>query len=320
MSQARHTGRETRSYAPYGLSTDPAQLGLDAVTVVGEVGTAVAHHRRTRSSTRAVIFLHGAAGSWTTWTPLLASAQAAGIAIDNPLLIDLPGWGDASLAPGVTTLTIDDVCELVKDCAEELGYTEWDIVGHSMGGFIALHMASIWPQSVLSVGVISGTGTSIIQSLDRPVREFFLLPAFTLLWRAMTTLGRFGTVGAAPIRALQRVGVLRWAVSPLFRHTRRIDDSVINALGSELQPHTFALAANVARGYNAGDNWSRIECSVRALNGDQDVFSRDKDLRHLAAIVSRCVVTVVPDCGHFAAIERPAEVLSVLGYSVPVAS
>jgi pimeloyl-ACP methyl ester carboxylesterase len=303
-------------YAPFGLITHPGDLGLDAVTVSSGIGTAVAHFRRTRPSPRATIFVHGAAGSWTTWTPLLRAAEEAGLAIDNPVLVDLPGWGDATLTPGGEEVTIDAISALVKDCAEELGYTEWDVVGHSMGGFIALHMASTWPQCVMSVGAVSGTGASIITSLAHPVRNFRVLPAFTLLWRAMVVLGSLGTAGAAPIRAVRRIGLLRWAVSPLFRYPRRIDHSVVNALGSELQPRTFALAASVANGYNT-TAWRRIECPVRALNGDNDVFSTAADLRDLAKLVPNCVLTVVPECGHFAAIERPVEVLDALGYTVP---
>ena len=317
---ARSVSTRTDGYAPFGLRTDPGELGLDAVTVSSPIGTAVAHFRRTRPSPRATIFLHGAAGSWTTWTPLLQAAEEAGITIDNPVLVDLPGWGDATLTPDAQggAVTIDAICALVKDCAEELGYTEWDVVGHSMGGFIALHMASIWPQCVMSVGVVSGTGTSIISSLAHPVKNFRVLPAFTMLWKAMVVLGRLGTAGAAPIRAVRRLGMLRWAVSPLFRYPRRIDLSVVNALGHELQPRTFALAASVAQGYHT-EGWRRIECPVRALNGDNDVFSTPTDLRQLAELVPDCALTVVSDCGHFAAIERPVEVLDALGYTVPLA-
>lgn len=305
-------------YAPFGLTTDPADLGLAEITVETELGTAVAHYRRTSPSTRATIFLHGAAGSWTTWTPLLRTAEESTISISNPILLDLPGWGAGSLTARGETVAIDTVCTLVKDCAEELGYTEWDIVGHSMGGFIALHMASIWPQSVMSVGVVSGTGRSIINSIEHPIRNFRMLPAFTLLWRAMVVLAALGPAGAAVARGLRGVGLLRSAVSPLFRHTGRIDRTVIHALGDELRPRPFTVAAEIARGYDAEARWSRIECPVRALNGDHDVFSTEDDLRRLGAIVTGSILTVVDDCGHFAAIERPDEVLVALGYAQPL--
>jgi pimeloyl-ACP methyl ester carboxylesterase len=80
---------------------------------------------------------------------MLLAARGGNIAIPNPVLIDLPGWGDAALTSrgedaALTSrgedAAISAVCSLVKESAEALGYTEWDIVGHSMGGFIALHI------------------------------------------------------------------------------------------------------------------------------------------------------------------------------------
>jgi pimeloyl-ACP methyl ester carboxylesterase len=311
-------------YAPYGLILDPARLGLERIDVTGSsdgsggsIGTAVAHYRRTARSPRATIFLHGAAGSWTTWTPLLQAADAAGVPINNPVLLDLPGWGDATLTADADSLTLEAVCAIVKQCAEELGYTEWDIVGHSMGGFIALHMASLWRESVLSVGIVSGTGRSIIRSVEHPLRHFGELPAFTLLWRAMVALAPAGEMASRILAGLRRIGMLRLAVSPLFRHTRRIDTSVINALGAELKPRPFALAATLVRGYNPQSRWGRIHCSVRALNGDRDVFSTADDLAELGAAIDGSVLTVIDDCGHFAAVERPHEVLVALGYELP---
>jgi pimeloyl-ACP methyl ester carboxylesterase len=237
------------------------------------------------------------------------------VRIRNPILIDLPGWGAATLTDRGEQVAIEAVCTLVKDCAEQLGYTEWDIVGHSMGGFIALHMASIWPKSVRTVGIVSGTGRSIIRSVEHPVRNFGVLPAFTLLWRAMIVLAALGPAGPRLIRWLRSAGLLRPVVSPLFRHARRIDRSVIDALGDELRPRPFVLAAEIARGYDADGRWARIECPVRALNGDRDVFSTRGDLDQLARTVHATVLTVIDDCGHFAAVERPGEVLVALGFT-----
>lgn len=163
-------------YAPLPLEPDPAVLGLVSMSVHSALGSAVAYHRPVRTSTRATILLHGAAGSWSTWTPLLAAAELADIPIINPVLVDMPGWGRGTLGDDPAARTIETVATLVRDVAEQLGYTEWDLVGHSMGGFIALHMASEWPQSVLSVGTVSATTWSVIESVAHPVRRFTLLP------------------------------------------------------------------------------------------------------------------------------------------------
>jgi len=301
-------------YAPSALITDADALGLSEISVSSDLGTAVARYRRTARSPRATIFLHGAAGSWTTWTPLLQAADAAGADISNPILIDLPGWGDGSLTADGEAMAIEAVCSLVKDCAEELGYIEWDIVGHSMGGFIALHMAAIWPQSVLSVGVISPTAWSVIDSVDHPFRRFWLLPAFTMLWRVMQFLSSIGSAGIGLIHGVRSAGLMRWLLSPLFRHSRQIHRTVIAAFGDELRPRSFVAAARISRGYNADVMWSQIHAPVMVARGDRDVFSTMDDMTRLVSLSRHTTSTVIADCGHFAAIERPDDVLVALGY------
>ena len=37
------------------------------------------------------------------------------------------------------------------------GYRQWNLVGHSMGGFLALHIAAAWPERSASVATISAT-------------------------------------------------------------------------------------------------------------------------------------------------------------------
>ena len=325
----------TPAYAPYPLETDATSLGFVETVLYGGLGPAsaaggglapasaagagravkiVARHRPERTSNRATIFLHGAAGSWTTWTPMLAAAEEAGITIVNPVLFDLPGWGDATPEPSAAPLTLEVICELVKDMALELGYTEWDIVGHSLGGFIALHMASIWPQSVQSVALVSGTTWSVIESVAHPWRGLRIIPGFVLLRFFMRLLAPVQPVALAAVRGLRAVGVLRLASFPLFRHLSKIDESVVRALATELRPRSFVTAGDVTRGYDADAQWALIECQVHATKGDDDVFVTDEDLERLERVVRRATTTVIADCGHFGNVEQPAATLAALDF------
>lgn len=302
-------------YAPFELITDADALGLATTTVSSPLGSCVAKHPARRASTRATLFLHGAAGSWTTWTPLLQAAAADRIDLGDVVVFDLPGWGAATLADTTVDDPVFAICSLVKDMAEELGYTEWDLVGHSLGGFIALHMASIWPQAVLSVGMVSGTTFSIIHSVEHPVRHFRELPGFTMLWRVMQFLAALGPAGPALVRGIGAIGILRPATFPLFRHWRAVPRSQGHALAAEVRPRSFVTAASVTKGYDADAHWTRIECPVRATKGDRDVFVTQDDLDRLGRLLPSSVRTVIPDCGHFGAVERPRAVLQALGYS-----
>ncbi|BDZ47438.1 hypothetical protein [Naasia aerilata] len=77
---------------PAALIPDETLLGLRRVVVDTAAGPVVARAAE-RTGGPATILLHGAAGSWTTWTPLLAEAAGSGRALADVVLIDLPGWG-----------------------------------------------------------------------------------------------------------------------------------------------------------------------------------------------------------------------------------
>ena len=302
-------------YAPLPLTDNPEAFRLAHSRVSSSFGTIVARSHRTSRSRRATIFLHGAAGSWTTWTPLLEAAESESISIPNPVLLDLPGWGDGALTADGEHDPIDAISSLVKASAEALGFTEWDLVGHSMGGFIALHMAARWPECVLSVATISATSWSVIEATEHPVRSFWRLPAFVMLWRVMQGLAGLGPAGLRVARGLNSLHLLRAAVSPLFRHPARIPRSVITALAVEVRPRSFAAAVELARGYQPTARWATIDCPVRAVRGDHDVFARASDLDLLGKILPSSYRESIGDCGHFAQIERPLEVLTAFGYT-----
>jgi pimeloyl-ACP methyl ester carboxylesterase len=307
-------GTTASDYAPYPLSDDPVALGLAESTVTSALGTVVARSRVTSRSRRATIFLHGGAGSWTTWTPLLRAAERQKIPITNPLLLDLPGWGDATLTSAGAAAMLEALTSLVRASAEALGYTEWDLVGHSMGGFVAMHMAAIWPESVLSVATVSATSWTMIDAARHPVRRFVRMPRFVLLWRAMQAMAHLGGTGARLALGLNRLHLLRAAVAPLFRYSKRVPANVIAAFGRELRPSSFAAAVTMGNDYDPSRRWAEIECPVRALRGDRDVFAPADDIDRLGETLPSAHRQTLARCGHFAHIERPDEVLAALGY------
>jgi len=307
--------REKRpDYGPHELVTDPAEFGLITTTVATDLGSCVARHPARRGSPRATIFIHGAAGSWTTWTPMLITARTRGIALGDTVLVDLPGWGDAYMTESGSLQTIDAIASMITAAADELGYPQWDLIGHSLGGFVALHLASIAPQRVLSVGIVSGTTFSVISSVEHPFRHFAEIPGFTMLWRVMQLLGLLGGAGIGLVRGLGRVGLLRPLTFPLFRHWSAIPKSQGTALAQELRPRAFAAAARATLGYDAVAQWSKIACPVRATKGDRDIFVTASDHVKLGNVLPNSIRIVIPDCGHFGNVERPAAVLAALGY------
>jgi pimeloyl-ACP methyl ester carboxylesterase len=301
-------------YAPWGLDADAASARLEPLTIDTVLGPVLVHRSATRTTSTATVLLHGAAGSWTTWSPLLAAARAAGEPLTDVVAIDLPGWG-GSPGPRIRSrLTLDALAEVVWQIVEtHLGYDRAEITGHSLGAFIALHLASTRPGQVTAIRLVSATTFSVLASVEHPVRSFSAVPGFTLLLGVFRLLRMGGDRATGLVRAVRSAGLLRLAVSPLFRHPFRVPKSVVDALADEVRPDSFVRAAEATRDYGAEKRWSGIRCAVWAVRGEKDSFVPMRDLTGLLRAVPQATLTEIPGCGHFAHIERPRETLEALG-------
>jgi len=109
------------------LVPNERMLGLRRVTVPTDLGRIVVRTGRRTGGTTATLLLHGAAGSWTTWTPLVAASDRAGTPLTDLIIPDLPGWGESGALPEGTTVA--QVSASLGAVARALGYTSWRIVG-----------------------------------------------------------------------------------------------------------------------------------------------------------------------------------------------
>jgi pimeloyl-ACP methyl ester carboxylesterase len=319
---ARSRDSRSVSYAPHPLCTDPGLVGLTSRRVITRLGPLEVRTSPARTGSTATVLLHGAAGSWTTWTPLLEAARARGTELHDLVLVDLPGWGgaplpDRPLRNGRDSRTIDAYARAVMDAVRALGYLEWNLVGHSLGGFIALHLASIEPVRTRSVGLVSPTTFSVIASTAHPLRRFATLPAYSSLLAVMTVFAPLGRAASVLLRGLDRLRLLRAVVSPLFAHPSLVPGSVIATLAAEVRPEAFVIASREAGVYDPSEHWGRITCPVRSVRGEHDVFVIADDDRMLAETMTRATVTVtvLPAAGHFGHIEAPDSVLDALADS-----
>jgi len=275
----------------------------------------VRHGRRTTGDT-ATILLHGAAGSWTTWTPLLAAdsceTDAAALPLTDLIIPDLPGWGESAMSDSPADRSAEGLSATVAEIARALGYRRWIVIGHSMGGFVALQLAASEVGATVSVGLVSPTTFSVIDSVRHPISSFSTLPAYTALLMVMRLLSGLGNIGRVLVAVVRRLPLLRLLVSPLFSRPWLVDASVITALGTEIRPFGFTVASASVGAYDATTRWSGISCPVRSVEGDSDVFVAASDTDRLRGVIRRFESVTVAGAGHFAHIERPFAVLQAL--------
>lgn len=79
-----------------------------------------------------VLFLHGYLESSEIWLSFISGLSGKG----RMILIDLPGHGESGIAGKVHTM--DFMAEVVKHVLDQLEVDQCILVGHSMGGYVAL--------------------------------------------------------------------------------------------------------------------------------------------------------------------------------------
>jgi len=96
---------------------------------------------------RPLLLLHGAGSSHLMWPPLMRRLPGCTI-----LALDLPGHGKSR---GRSCNSIDHYAEILLDFLAEKRIYQAALVGHSMGGAVALQVALKQPQLVCGLGLIS---------------------------------------------------------------------------------------------------------------------------------------------------------------------
>jgi len=71
------------------------------------------------------------------------------------VLIDLPGHGKSTLRKN--NFTIDDIAEEIYTFLATKKIYNFFVVGHSLGGYIALAIAELYPDSLLGLGLFQSS-------------------------------------------------------------------------------------------------------------------------------------------------------------------
>ena len=255
----------------------------------------------------ALLLIHGAAGSWRAWLPILRLAAAQRRPLPQVVAVDLPGWGESP--DPVEPLDTARAAEAVVEVARRVGAARWTVVGHSLGGVVALAIAAREPVATERVLLVSPTGPAVLDAIRRPLRGGLHLPWFAGMLLAMRVLARFPGGGRPLLRALGRAGVLPRLAAPLFADRGATEPGVLHDLGEENRPAAFVGAARSTLRSGA---LPAVRCAVRSVRGERDVFVGAGDAAAFARRQPDFSETVVVGAGHFALAERPDAVLAAL--------
>lgn len=226
-----------------------------------------------------VLLIHGAGMDSTVWqlqTRYLAYRGFRAVAVD------LPGHGASS---GPSLGTIEEMADWVAKFVSAAGFSSVNVVGHSMGTFIALELASQYPSIVQSI-TLFGTATGM------PVHPDLIAAAGNDLPAAAALMASWGHdkpahIGYNPTPGLWMLGGAR-------------------ALVENGTPGVLASDFQACMGYaNATTAAALVTCPATVVIGLGDKMTPPKGGRALAAALKSPSVIELAATGHTMMFENP---------------
>lgn len=233
-----------------------------------------------------VVFLHGFTHTGRSWQPVIAALGERYTSVAD----DIRGHGDASERVPVSLQAVID------DVAAAAGPERYTLVGYSMGGRIALHVA-LAPSDRVERLVLIGASPGIADAGERSARR-----------RADEELA--GEIERSSIDDFAR----RWAQTPVLAD---LPAAVLDAAHADRLRSTPAGLARALRGLGTGalpSLWERLgELSMPVT---LVVGERDSKFGAIAVEMARRMpkaeVIVAPGVGHAVHLEAPEAIARAL--------
>jgi pimeloyl-ACP methyl ester carboxylesterase len=94
-----------------------------------------------------LVLLHGFCGSSEIWEKMVPALESR----FRIICIDLPGHGESESIPGMHDLT--ELARWLNKVTSKLGLKEFTLVGHSLGGYIAMAFAEVYAEKLKGIGL-----------------------------------------------------------------------------------------------------------------------------------------------------------------------
>ncbi len=231
------------------------------------------------------VFIHGASFDRTVW-----KLQARYFAWhgSNVLAVDLPGHGGSAGAP---LTSIEEMADWVTHMLDAAGVEQAALVGHSMGGQVALDCAGRFGLRVRALALLGG-------ALTIPVNAALLDPAAADDHLAFDLLNVWGYGRRAQLGVHRMPGL--WMMKGGLRVMERAAKGVL---------HTDLVATDA---YNGSVAAAAVGCPTLVVIGEKDLMTPAKAGRALVEAIPNATSVMFPGLGHIMLEEDPDATLDAL--------
>ena len=247
-----------------------------------------------RGSGPPLLLLHGFTGTALTWEPFLD-----GWSDFRCLAVDMIGHGLSDAPADVRRYSPDRVVDDLMAVLDELSVRSAAVLGYSMGGRIALHLALRAPELVRAV-ILESTSPGIEDADDREAR-----------------IGKDEELA----RRIKTEGIVRfvddWTNQPIFSSQSTLPSPTRTKLREQRLRNDPRGLANCLRGLGLGHQrplWSRLDsvsAPVLLLAGALDRKYCQLGQR-MADAFPQAKLEIVPEAGHAVHLEQPGSFSAIV--------
>jgi pimeloyl-ACP methyl ester carboxylesterase len=234
----------------------------------------------------AVLLVHGAGMDHTVWQLPARWLAWHGHSV---LAVDLPGHGRSE---GPVLGSVPEMAQWLGRAMDAAGVERAAVVGHSMGGAVALEMAAALPERISRIALL-GTAAAIPVNAalleaarEAPERAYGMITAWSH--------GPAARMGGHPVPGLWMTG---GSLALLGR----------NAPGV-LHADLAACAAWTSGPEAAG----RVRCRALVILAANDLMTPPRNGAALARLIAGARTVTLSDCGHMLVAEQPDATLDAL--------
>lgn len=252
-----------------------------------------------------VLLLHGFADTADSWRRVVPRLLTAGHRV---VAIDVPPFGrstDPADKDGSTL--VDWYSRFMQELRDELELEEVTLVGHSLGGAIALGTALEQPEAVDRLGLIAPAGLG-----GSPPWWWHAVAGRPVNWAALLKLPN--PVAGQAIKT----GVRSFLEGGLMHDARGMEDVIDHFValhGGRVElAKLLATGRDLIPGYDGTliQRVGELDCPVTVIWGREDRLAPLEHGEAFAQAVPHAVVCILEQCGHYPQIELPSRVSDTL--------
>ena len=231
-----------------------------------------------------VILLHGFPMSSEVWNEF-ASVLAKSFTVYTP---DLPGFGKSRLVNG--DISLARVAEEVNKWVESLGIGSAVVIGHSMGGYVALEMVKSSPSLFAGLGLFHSTARE-----DSEEKK-----------DSRTKVLRF----------IEEKGVLAFTsnfIQPLFANQNHPAIPFVKDITTKASKEAVTAYTRAMRDRKDNEHvLSEFAGDVLLIGGDSDKAVPADALKFQAGLNPRASLLILPETGHMGMFEKFEETVQAV--------